>query len=82
MEKQKIISLKTNRFKFIDESLDITVIEILDEDLIDGYFEVDEEIIKDNEFINDSVFNLQFPQGGKLKALFGKIIKSTNRRIK
>ena len=38
MEKQKIISLETNRFKFTDESLDTTVIEILDEDLIDGYF--------------------------------------------
>ena len=78
VEKQKIIYLDANRFKFTDESLNTTVIEILDEDLIDSYIEVDEEIIKDNEFINNSVFNLQFPQGGKMKASFGKIIESAN----
>ena len=80
VEKQKIINLDINRFKFTDESLDTTAIEILEEDLIDDYFIVDEEIIKDNEFINNSVFNLQFPEGGKLKASFGKIIKSTNKK--
>ena len=82
IEKEKIINLDIDRFKFTDESLDATAIEILEEDLIDGYFQVDEEIIKDNEFINDSVFNLQFPEGGKFEASFGKITKSIDKKNK
>ena len=75
-EKEKIINLKSNRVKFTNETLDVTMIEILDEDLIDSYFEVDEDLIKDKEFIGEIVFNLHFPRGGQLKASFGKVTES------
>jgi surface protein len=74
-QEEKIINLQSNRFTFTNEKLDVTVIEILDEDLIHNFLEVDENLIKDNEFKNEMVLNLQFPGGGKLKASFGKIIK-------
>ena len=77
-QEEKIINLQTKRLKYTDETLDATVIEILDEDLIDNYFEVDEELIKDNKFINETVFNYQFPLGKQLKVSFGKIIESKN----
>ena len=73
-QEEKIINLQTKRLKYTDETLDATVIEILDEDLIDNYFEVDEELINDNKFINETVFNYQFPLGKQLKVSFGKII--------
>ena len=76
IEKEQEINLNINRIKYTNEALDVTVIEILDEDLIDDYITVDEELIQDNEFINESVFNLHFPLGEKLKASFGKIINS------
>ena len=72
-EKQKIIDLKLNRAKYTNGCLDVTVIEILDEDLIDDYFEVDEEFIKDKEFLGKSVLNMQFPKDDNLKSSFGKI---------
>ena len=72
-EKEKVIDLRIKRVKYTNATLDVTVIEILDEDLIDEFFEVDEEFIKNKEFLGESVYNLQFPKGDNLKASFGKI---------
>ena len=72
-EKKKIIDLTLNRAKFTDKTLDVTVLEILDEDLIDNFIEVDEKFIKDKDFEGETVFNLQYPKGGKLKTSTGKI---------
>ena len=77
---KKIINLKYDRFKFSDKNLDVTVIEIVDEDLIDNFFEVDEDKIYNNEFINESVFNLQFCQREKLKISLGKILKKLSKK--
>ena len=78
ISEEKILNLKAKRLKYTDEKLDATVIEILDEDLIDNYFEVDEEIIKDNKFLGETIFNLQFLKGRKLKISFGEINESIN----
>ena len=64
IEKEKILDLKIKRTIVTSKSLDVTMIEILDEDLIDSYFEYDEDAVKDKEFLNEPVFNLQFPKGG------------------
>ena len=77
-QEEKIINLKYKRFSFTSKKFDVTIIEILDEDIIDNYFEVDEKIIKNNEFRNESVFNLQFTKGTELNASFGKIIRKIN----
>ena len=81
-EKEKVLDLTIDRYTYMNSDLDATAIEILDEDLIDDYFEVDETFIKNNEFINQSVYNLQFPQGGNLKYSSGKIIKSSINKTK
>ena len=73
VEKEKVIDLQMKRAKYTNATIDVTVIEILEEDLIDEYFEVDEEFIKNQEFLGKSVFNLQFPKGDNLKASFGRI---------
>ena len=75
---EKIINLQNERLKYTDEILDVTVIEILDEDLIDNYFEVDEELLNDNKFINEIVFNIYFQKDKKIKGSFGKIIELKN----
>jgi len=69
-----IIDLNSERFKITNKELDYTIIEILDEDLIDDFFEVDENKMKNENFINESVFNLQFCKGEYLNVSFGKII--------
>ena len=80
-EIEKIINLESKRYKYTDKVLDATIIEILNDDYIDDFFEVDENFIKDKEFIDELVLNIQFPRGGKLKASFGKIIRRGNKRI-
>lgn len=80
-EIEKIINLKSERFKFTDAQIDTTIIEILDEDLIEDFFEVDEEYLKGNEFLNEKIFNFQFPKGGQLNTSSGKIISLRNNNI-
>lgn len=75
-EIEKIINLKSQRVKYINEDLEVAVIEIIDEDLIFNFIEVDEKILKNNKFLNEQVYNLQFPKGFHLKIYFGNIIKS------
>ena len=78
-QEKKIIDLNSERFKITNKELDYTIIEILDEDLIDDFFEVDENKTKNEDFINESVFNLQFCKGQNLNVSFGKII-ATNKK--
>ena len=75
-EIKKMINLDSERLKYTNEALDITIIEILDEDLIDSFFEIDENFIKNKKFLNETVFNLQYPQGGNLNISFGKILQT------
>ena len=74
-QEEKKINLKAERYKFTDKTLDATVIEILDEDFIDNFLEIDEEFIKNKDFKNEAVFNIQFPFGDQIKSSVGKIIK-------
>ena len=68
------INLKNNRYKYTNEELDFTIIEILLEDNIKNYLEIDEFIeLKDYE--EEQIFCLQFPKGGKLSYSNGRIMK-------
>ena len=78
IEKEKIIDLNLCRAKYTNETLDITIIEIIDEDLIDDYFEVDEEFIKNKDFLGKPIINMQFPNGDRLKTSQGKIRSKHN----
>ena len=75
-QQEKIINLETKRYMYTNKKLDVTVIEILDEDLIDDVIEIDEKYIKNKVFENEHVFNIQFPHGEMMNASFGKIIKA------
>ena len=66
----KEIDLKQNRFKLTNEELDFTIIEILKEDNINNYLEINNEIYNQN----DQIFSFQYPGGRKLKYSHGKII--------
>ena len=80
-EKKKIIDLTLNRAKFTDKTLDVTVLEILDEDLIDNFIDVDEKFIKDKDFEGETVVNLQYLKGGKLKLSTRKINYKKDKKI-
>jgi hypothetical protein len=61
---------------FIDEGLDITVIEILEEDKISkDHFLYNELLIDDNKLINSQIYIPQYAKGKELVNARGKIIK-------
>ena len=70
----KEINLEKERYKYTDEKLDFTIIEILKEDNINNYLEINNNIYN----INDQIFSFQYPKGGKLKYTHGKIIRKQN----
>ena len=66
----KEINLKKDRYKYTDELLDFTIIEILEEDNINNYL-----FINNNKYnINDQIFSIQYPKGEDLNYAHGKII--------
>lgn len=70
-EIKKEINLKKNRLKITNKELDFTIIEILNEDQISNFLEIEENInIKDYE--DEQIFTFQFPGGKKLKYSHGK----------
>ena len=61
---------------FIDEGLDITVVEILEEDKISkDHFLYNELLIDDNKLINSQIYIPQYAKGKELVNARGKIIK-------
>jgi len=77
-EEKKEINLEINRFKLTDEDLDFTIIEILEEDKIYNYLEID-EYINSFEYEEDQIFTIQYPGGKELKYSHGKIIKKLDK---
>ena len=68
---KKEINLELNRYKFTDKVLDCTIIEILKEDNIINYLEIDEYInIKD--YKNEQIFCVQYPCQKNLQYSHGK----------
>ena len=65
----KEINFEKERYKYTDEKLDFTIIEILKEDNINNYLEINNNIYN----INDQIFSFQYQKGGKLKYTHGKI---------
>ena len=73
-EEKKEIDLEINRYKLTDIELDFTIIEILEEDKIENYLEID-EYINSEEYKEEQIFTIQYPGGEKLKYSHGKIIE-------
>ena len=69
---KKEINLELNRYKYTDKDLDFTIIEILKEDNISNFLEIDENINL-KEYKNKQIFSIQFPGKKKLQYSHGKI---------
>ena len=67
----KEIDLKKDRYKLTNQEYDFTVIEILKDDNINNYLEINN--VQYNE--KDQIFSLQYPEGGNIKYSHGTIIK-------
>ena len=70
---KKEINLELQRYKSTDKEIDYTIIEIREEDGINDYLEIDEDIYQKN-YKNEIIFSEQFPRGDKLNYSHGKII--------
>ena len=63
-EKTKIIEITQNRKVFTNIEFDYTYIEILDEDKINKFFNIDKTIFNDkNSLVNKELLILQYPKG-------------------
>ena len=65
------LNLAINRFKMTDVKLNFTIIEVLDEDNISNFFELD-EFINSRDYKDEDIFTFDFPKGQNLQYLYGK----------
>ena len=56
-EREKEINIKINRYKYTNEDLDITIIEILEDDAINDVKEIDEFMYSDN-YTNSDIISI------------------------
>ncbi len=71
-EEEREINLELNRMKKTDKDLDYTIIEIIKEDNINNYLEVEENINID-DYMDKQIFIVQHPGGDELNYSHGKI---------
>ena len=82
LKKIKIIKITEYRKVFTNKNLDYTCIEILKEDKIKKFFNIDKAIFGNKkDLINKEIFILQYPSG-KLGHDAGKILKIEQNKIK
>jgi V8-like Glu-specific endopeptidase len=70
---EKEINLEIDRYKYTDVDLDFTIIEILPEDNINNYLEID-EYINSKEYKKEDIFSVQYPKGKELKISMGEYL--------
>ena len=73
-DEKKVINLNKKRFILTEKDLDFTIIEILNEDNINNFLEID-EFINTKNYEGYQVFTMQHPKGGKLQYSHGKILE-------
>ena len=78
---QKVeLNLSKNRFKMTDLNLNFTIIEVLDEDNISNFFELD-EFINSKDYKDEDIFTFDFPEGKNLQYLYGKCKGKNNEQL-
>ena len=80
IKKDYQLNLEKKRYKYTDEELDFTVIEILKEDKITNFLEID-EFINCKDYVNEKIVILQYPQSQNLKISDGTIKSRNNNKI-
>jgi hypothetical protein len=68
------INLEYDRYIYTNKELDFTIIEILREDNINDFFNIDENFFQSENYIDQQLFSMQYPKGNNLQISFGKII--------
>ena len=81
LKKNKRLNLK-NRYIYTNAGKDFTIIEILEEDSIEDFYEVDDFIFEKEYYKNKIIGIIQYPQGEKTQYSHGKIIEINNYLIK
>ena len=71
------IDMQINRYKYTNKELDITIIEILDEDNISDFIEID-KFINSRNYENEDIISVYLKDNKKIDILNGKI-KSKNK---
>ena len=74
-EIEKEINLEYQRYKYTNAKKDFTIIEILDEDNIESFFEIDENALGIGIGEKKQIFSIQYPKGENLKISLGIISK-------
>ena len=85
LESKKINLSSGNRFKYTNELLDYTIIEIFPSDNIKDFFDIDEGIIKKNEntfYQGQDICIIQHPEGKEISFSQGEIINIIGFKIK
>ena len=79
----KSLTLTKDRRAYTNAKLDYTCIEIFDSDNITNFFEIDENIIKEdlNSLKNSEIFILQYPLGDEISFSQGRILNINQQRI-
>ena len=72
-KKEKEINIRKNRYKYTNEDLDITIIEILDEDNIIKFIEID-KFINSKNYIDSEIVSVTLKKDKQLELLDGMII--------
>ena len=86
-EIREIILDKNKRKIYTSKELDITIIEIKENDNINEFLEIDEEIINQNKkyiettYKNKSIYILHYPLGGDIVVSYGILDKINNEQI-
>ena len=77
---RKEINLKLNRYKYTNKEIDITIIEIIEEDNITNYLEID-DCINSKDYNNKNVLYFKFNEDKNIKYLQSIISKKNNEYI-
>ena len=67
-----ILNMSIPRYKYTNREFDFTLIEIINKDNISNFFSVIEDIGQNN-YKNEQIFSLHYPEGKNLMFSFGKI---------
>ena len=71
------IDLTINRYKMTDSELNFTIIEILDEDNITNFFELD-DLINSKDYKDEEIISFDFSEGKPLNYSYGKCLGKNN----
>ena len=76
-KKEKEINIKANRYKYTNDNLDITIIEILDNDKIKNFIEID-KFINSRNYTTSDIIVIYLKENKKFDLIDGKIIEKDN----